>query len=459
MRNKEIAYSWTRGLYQSNRRAGGMFFFLPVGTTRPCWRVPYVTYWLIAANIIVYAIQVRFADTIPDGFVPAEPNPFMWVAAMFMHGDVFHLAGNMLFLWLFATLTEDIFGPLVLVGFYFAANLGATLLHVAAGRMFTPADLSIPVVGASGAIAGIMGLSAVCFLKTKVRVWYLIGLLLFWRAGAAEIAAPVFLGLWVGWEVVQGTIVTALQAHDAVGGGGVAHWAHVGGFAVGIGGGLVLGLRDRAFRTDLVEGRNPAVDDHEVYEQTGDLEQLVTQRPEDADAWQALGRTRERTPTGAMASEAYGKALELFLKERRGTKAVEAWAALKGQQMPEMPDALRFQLACALDECGHRQDAFLMFRDLSLVGETGPHSEAALVRAAEIARLLPEYREQAAMYYQRLLQEFPYSSWRGLVLERLKELGVKQELPGARAADEPQSAPLDPYGMGAVTSAGAREEP
>jgi membrane associated rhomboid family serine protease len=418
-----------------------------------------VTYLLIAMNVIIYGIQMQFADAMPDGFVPAEPSPFLWIAAMFMHGGLLHLVGNMLFLWLFATLTEDVFGPLLLLGFYFAANLGATLFHVIAGRLFVPADLSIPVVGASGAIAGIMGLSAVCFLTTKVRVWYLIGMMLFWRAGAAEIAAPVFLGLWVGWEIVMGLIVTALQAHGTVGGGGVAHWAHVGGFAVGLGGALLLGLRHRVHRTDLVDGRTPALDEYQVHEQTGDLEELARQRPEDAEVWQALGRTRELGPMSGRAGEAYVKALELFLRDQNGDKALEIWDGLKGQQgLPVLSADVRYQLACALDERGRKREAFLMYRELAPMGAMGPQTEASLVRAAEAARALPEFEAQAATYYQRLLQDFPYSTWRALALERLQELGSHAQPVTAQPDGPDQEAYPDPYGMGAATVAGPSEE-
>ncbi|UCC67395.1 MAG: rhomboid family intramembrane serine protease [Armatimonadota bacterium] len=414
-----------------------MFFFLPLGTTRPRWRVPYLTYGLIGANVLVFILRMGSEEAMPRGFVPAHPSLPMWVASTFMHAGVFHLLGNMLFLWLFATLTEDVFGAWLLLAFYFASDLGATVLHSLVGVLFSPGSLEVPVVGASGAIAGIMGLSAVCFLRTKVRVWYLVGWFLYWRTGVAEIGAPAFVGLWVGWEVIQGLLKTSLEASYG-GGGGVAHWAHVGGFAVGLGGALALKLRKRVVHTDLVEGRRPVTGQFEAFAQAGELERMVEQSPNDADAWYALGRAREGSGRLAKAGEAHARAMELFLRQRRGAEAVAAYKAMREyREMPALPEALVFLLACALEDAGRKEDAFGMFRQLTLSGQKGPQTETALIRAAEIAGGLPGYRVQAEECYQALLREFPYSPWRAMATEGLAKVrAMPRERPAPEAAPE-----------------------
>ena len=446
-----------------------MFFFLPIGTTRPCWRAPWVTYLLILLNVAVFGLQIVLGEGMPEGFVPAHPNPLMWVLATFMHGGIFHLLGNMLFLWLFATIAEDVLGPGLLLGFYFAANLGASLLHGVMGAVASPAELEVPVIGASGAIAGIMGLASVCFMKTKVRVWYLIGMLYIWRVGVVEIAAPAFLGLWVGWEVVQGLLLTAVQAHADVGIGGVAHWAHVGGFAVGLAGALVLGLNRRVARSDAVEGRTAALHEFGAYEQRGDLEQMGEKAPEDAELWHALAQAREQSGSGEVARQAYAKALELSLRQGHAHIAVPAWRSLtEDGQVFDLPADLRFPLARSLDEGGRKEDAFHTYRELALDGGAGPRTETSLVRAGEIAIGLPAFRAEAAIFFQRLMRDFPYGAWRDLALNRLRELGVD---PDQALADAPSGGSVgaaaqqgladdsleelydhDPYGMGVATA-------
>jgi pentatricopeptide repeat protein len=175
-----------------------------------------------------------------------------------------------------------------------------------------------------------------------------------------------------------------------------------------------------------------------------------------------LGRTRELGPLKAQAGEAYGKALELFLRERRLDKAVEVWNSMREcSGVPELPPDLRFQLACGLDEQGHREEAFPMFRELSRAGSAGPHVEASLMRAAEAARALPDLQEQAVGLYQRLLDDYPYSTWRDLALDRLRDLGrlarpTVAEPVSAQPAEK-AGAFSDPYGMGAVGTPGEGE--
>ena len=404
-----------------------MFFFIPLGTTRPRWRVPYFTYGLMAVTVAGFVAQMSAEEPLSAAFNSAHPSLSGLIASVFMHGGIIHLAGNMLFLWLFATLTEDVFGARLLLGFYFLSHVGAVGLDLLVTAISFPIMPDRPLVGASGAIAGIMGLSAACFLRTKVRVWYLIGMYVYWRIGTVELGAPVFVGLWAAWELLQGTITTGLGIPSAT-----AHWAHIGGFAVGLGGALALNLRKRVVYTDLVGGRRPVTSDFEAFRQAGELEQMVKRSPKDADAWHALGRAREASGRVQKAGEAYARALELFLAERRGEEAVAAYRALKEYQgVPELPAALLFLLACSLEQGGRKKDAFLIFRQVMRVGPPGPQTETALLRAAEIARELPGYRLEAKRCYEALLKDFPYSSWRGLAMDGLAKLRAmpKEEKP------------------------------
>lgn len=205
----------------------------------------------------------------------------------------------------------------------------------------------------------------------------------------------------------------------------------------------------------------PALDQFGVYEQRGDLERMAQKTPEDAEVWQALARSREQSESPATAVKAYEKALALFLREGRPEKAVETWEAMMeyGQQV-KLADDLRFQLACALDDCGRKREALSIFRELALAAGMGPHTETSLARAGGIAYSTPELKSEAATFYQRLMRDFPYSQWRDLALDRLKELGADEQPaaaePGSQAADPAYAE--DPYGMGAVGAAADREQ-
>lgn len=419
-----------------------MFFFLPLGTTRPRWRRPNATYLLIVANVFVLWLQLLYPDAMPEGYVPGHPRLLAWFASMFMHSGAVHLAGNMLFLWLFASLTEDVFGPRMLLGVYLAANLGATLLNTFMGVLFAPAGLGVPVLGASGAIAGIMGLSSVCFWRTKVRIWYLLWLYLYVKTEVVEIAAPVFLGLWVAWEVVQGVFWTALE-HFQMGAGGVAHWAHVGGFAVGVGAALAFNLRQRLVRSDMTEERRPPETSYEAYAYAAELVQVTRTSPEDAEAWYALARANELSHKPHKAGPAYARALELFVRQRKEDQAVRAYRGMKEfADVSAIPAELRFPLACALDERGLKEDAFRLFWESAQEGQS-THGETALVRAGEIARSLPGMQQQARDCYERLLAQYPYGPWRSLARDRLEQFGKPGVTHGPLGATHPATQPQD----------------
>ena len=122
-------------------------------------------------------------------------------------------------------------GPACSFSSIWAGTSGRACWTTTSPRTYVPMAISVPWLGASGAIAGILGLAACCFMRAKVRVTYLV---LFPRCsvGVATVPMPVFGALWLGWEVFEGLVMTSLAAETGRY-GGVAHWAHVGGFAVG----------------------------------------------------------------------------------------------------------------------------------------------------------------------------------------------------------------------------------
>ena len=408
-----------------------MFFFLPLGTTRPCWRRPYYLYGLMAVMAAVFVVQAGYPEVLPPGFVPGQPTLAGFIASAFMHAGILHLAGNMLFLWLFGTLTEDVFGPKLMLGVYGASHAGALAVHTAVARAFSGADLQVPCVGASGAVAGIMGLAAVCFLRTKVRVWYVVGYCFRWRADVEEIGAPFFVALWAGWELFQGILATGSHVRTEA-----AHWAHIGGLAVGLSCAFALRLRERVVCQDLVGGREPASTPAEGLAQAAQLERMVARSPENADAWYSLGRAREIAGHPDQALEAYERALRLYLKGRHLEGVARAYEALRGQDvLGSLPEPLLFPLAAALERGGRAGEAFEVLRHLAAAHAESPDADTALAHAAEIAQETLGDVDRAAQCWQALLQDYPFSRWRSRALMRMKELRAAPA-PGAEPTHE-----------------------
>jgi rhomboid family protein len=210
----------------------------PIKDNIPTDRFPVVTVGLILANIVVYVLAVGHGGSLisgPDaheliryGISPEQATHLhghTWdrlFTSMFMHASILHLAGNMLFLWIFGNNVEDSMGSARFLAFYILGGLAALALQVAV----EPNSVA-PTVGASGAIAAVLGGYVV--LYPRARVLTLVLIIFFFTV--IEVPALVMLGLWFVEQAVFGAVGLT---DPTGGGGGVAYFAHVGGFAFGL---------------------------------------------------------------------------------------------------------------------------------------------------------------------------------------------------------------------------------
>ncbi len=207
---------------------------IPLKDNIPHYRKPYVTVALLIINCAVFAIQLMMGRHMEQfiymfGFVPVRlfsevsvvVKTLPVLSSMFMHGSLLHLAGNMLFLWVFADNVEDRLGHFRFLIFYLACGVAATVVHTLF-NLRSP----LPTIGASGAIAGVLG--AYFLLFPRARVLTLIPIFIFWQI--VEIPAFFFLGFWFVFQFVLGLFSLGFDCC-----GGIAFWAHIGGFAAGIG--------------------------------------------------------------------------------------------------------------------------------------------------------------------------------------------------------------------------------
>ncbi|WP_299848545.1 rhomboid family intramembrane serine protease [uncultured Roseovarius sp.] len=203
---------------------------LPIRDHNPSGRTPYVTYALIAINVAIFlsywplfddarALNQFFYDwaMIPK-MVSEQGDYASLLTSMFLHGGWMHLGGNMLFLWIFGDNIEDEMGHIPYLVFYLAAGLGAGLAHV-----LSAPDSLVPTVGASGAIAGVMGSYLLLYPKAKVDIFLFF--VIFFRI--LPIPAWIMLAIWFALQLFNGVGADASA-------GGVAYWAHAGGFIIGM---------------------------------------------------------------------------------------------------------------------------------------------------------------------------------------------------------------------------------
>ncbi len=200
---------------------------IPLRDIIPSRTTPFVTVGLIAVNVLVFLYQQALFPQSAVAFVytwamvPATFALPTLVTSMFLHGGWLHLIGNMLYLWIFGDNVEDRVGHLRFVVFYLGCGIVASLAHLASSP-----DSIVPTVGASGAIAGVMG--AYFVLYPRSRILTLIPLFIVFEI--IEVPAVLFLGFWFVLQLLNG--LGSLGMADAAS-AGIAFWAHIAGFASG----------------------------------------------------------------------------------------------------------------------------------------------------------------------------------------------------------------------------------
>ncbi len=212
---------------------------IPVGDSTRRRTTPYVNLALIAASVLVFLYELTLGGAeinrffLDWGVIPVQitdwlrspsglEEPATVFTSMFVHGGWLHLAGNMLFLWVFGDNVEDALGHLRYLAFYLLAGVAAAVLQV-----YVDQDALIPMVGASGAIAGVLGAYLVLYPRATVSVlvpWL-------WFFGAFPVPAAFLIVFWFLLQLLNG--VAALGTASGVT-EGVAVWAHVGGFVAGL---------------------------------------------------------------------------------------------------------------------------------------------------------------------------------------------------------------------------------
>ena len=209
---------------------------------------PYVVYGLIALNVLIFLIQMTVGDPFTNGWstvpyeithhmdlvgvqtihvgaqtarIPLYPGPtpiyLTLLSSMFMHGSLMHIGGNMLYLWIFGDQIEDLIGHGKFLAFYLLCGFAADFAQIVVDP-----DSKIPSLGASGAIAGVLGAYLIKYPRNNVRVFVMRFL--------TTMPAYIVLGLWIVLQIVSQMTIPA----DEAGGGGVAYMAHIGGFVTGV---------------------------------------------------------------------------------------------------------------------------------------------------------------------------------------------------------------------------------
>lgn len=261
-------------------------------------RMPVVTIGLVVLTIVAFLLTSAMGEAAVEmfGYLPERANLHGLVTYMFVHADVWHVAGNMWFLFLCGLSLEDRWGRLPFALYYLVAGVVAAGVHHLA-----TSNPSASLIGASGAVAAAMGAFLVLFATTKIRFVGFLG----FRLASFEAPAYVMLPLWAVVELLYGLVASS---------SGTAHWAHVGGFGFGVAVAVafrVFGLDrrlDDAVERAAVLGDDPRMDAAKALVEKGEagqaialLEGLAMEKPESTHVQEAL-RQAQRASTPVVAA-------------------------------------------------------------------------------------------------------------------------------------------------------------
>lgn len=352
------------------------------------------------------------------GFVPAHPAAISYLTANFLHGGWLHLIGNMWFLWLAGFILEDNWGRAIYSIFYLVAGAVALQFH---GWMY-PNSL-VPCLGASGAVAALMGAFLVRFPRLKIEMFWAF----FYVRGRFKAPAYWLLPLWGLMEFFYGSLFGQSS--------GVAHWAHVGGFAFGMLGALVLsrsGLEHKvsaAIEDKVGWTADPAIvqateamDHGNVDEAIRILKEHVNAKPDSADAFVLLQQLHWRKGDSAGHHDATIKLCQLHLKTHDGEAAWRDYEEFQNTGGQKLPAATWLDLCRFLEGQQNFDRAVTEYDKLCAAYPTERQSLLALMAAGRLS-LKKLGRPAEALHFYRMASasSVPHLDWESNIQAGIKE--------------------------------------
>lgn len=381
-----------------------MLFVLPYRAKNPPEVFPYVTVGLIVLNVLIFALtcdsHLEVRDSVVARFAVSHSNlnPLTVMTAMFLHGSILHLAGNMLFLWIFGAATEGRLRPLRFLAVYLGAGLVGSLLSDFVTGLINP---DTPNLGASGAIMGLAGAYLYLFPYAPIRLVWFMWFFLLPRGGITQWQARWVILYFVGWDILNGILLG--------GGDGVGHFAHIGGAAAGFC--AVSLLRMPRDTEDVSEVQATLSDMRDVTLLTlQDLEALM-QRPT-TDVKLIMAYCRQSLIAHIGASEAKC----LWALRQYGSLLLEQAdpAALTGILLPlSLPTARQvspmmfLRLGSRLERLRENDNAVRLYHRLCEVFPPCPDVEMAYLRVGRLMEQVYHDPNQARFCYAKMLELFP----------------------------------------------------
>ncbi len=386
---------------------------LPIGTDRRLRSRPWATLALIALNLYVFfALQHRPGEE----NLPLVFSRFEWwmpITYMFTHGSYWHIGLNVLFLWVFGSHAEDALGRGRYLMLYFSAGLSAAALHGLATATLYPAEIDAGLLGASGAIMGVVSLFVLRFHGVQVRffLWALLPYIFSVRA------------VWVGIIYVAWDIGSAVRTTGSDGLGGGAHWAHIGGFIAGALWAWALRLPEEGTDELQADEVRSLVATGAWARAAAVLQERLARNPADPDLHYQLATCFEMMRGDRnLAVQHWNEHLRLLLLSGRTDQAATRFLALTADYEPaDFSPATLLRLGAAFERQQDVNDALTAWLAIPRGHRDSPQAPVATMRAAELAERTSDI-DRARKLYDAITRFWPESSEALTATARLRAL-------------------------------------
>jgi membrane associated rhomboid family serine protease len=389
---------------------------LPYSTDRRGRRFPWITYSLIALNVIAYLLTFHTPGAFERwGLIPARPHFIALLTGIFLHVSVAHLFWNMVFLWLFGPHVEEALGREAFLALYLGGGIAAGLLHMAI--ILTRGEIvAVPLVGASGAISAILAPFAIRFHRAQIKLYWLPAALAFRSWSQLEVPAVAGLSLWL-LQNIGGGLLFLWKPEP----GGTAYWAHIGGFVFGLVAAELTGLLRDGRQDYLLQDARTAAALGSSETAQRKYRAFLDRDPTNADVRAELARLL------AVSSESgpVEAGLEMLAAVRDCLKLGNGAAAAKyagearalGMKLLLSPHE-RLRLASASESVGDTETAIALLRAIIEETADAPEDQMARLKLGQLLRTQQPIESRAVL--TEFLSKYPQSEWARSVRESLQ---------------------------------------
>jgi membrane associated rhomboid family serine protease len=387
------------------------FLFFPVGTETRGGRFPTGTILLLVLlfiHQIIATVDPRlFAQLLSSAYLPSHPTWSGAFLGLFLHGDWFHLGGNALYLWVFGRQIESRMGLLPLFLLFIAGGMAASWIQ----GICTPDDSwarNLRIIGASGSVAALLGMTVVRFPHRRVRIAYFLFTIIggYARASTAYLHAFIACGLWFVFQVAHGLVALGN------GGGNVAYFAHAGGFLFGALVSFAFGLHRRV-REEIHRDRGSRYAERcQWHAAAGEYTQHLQLVPDDFEVARARAQALDLAGSSTESMREYRRLLGDIRKKKNVGLAADLYLEMRKRGIEaDLNASGLLKMAFEFQRGRFDEAAVVAYEELGARFPEHPGADLARLRAAEILWEKLGRLEDARAEYEKLLETYPDSEW------------------------------------------------